>query len=191
MSHEATTDNPYTRGIAQFVANLQYDAIPQEVRSRIKLLMLDSFGCADLMQLRLKEGDELLLEAREIARAAERGAALTRQLLLFSLRQSVEPLLVDVHEVLRGFDSMLQRIAGEITLRLHTSGPSPKVRLEPGQLEQVKPVCGKFARSMASVRMAAAAREPCDPIFGMPIISTARPSEWASSGKGASEKSMP
>jgi 2-methylcitrate dehydratase PrpD len=46
MSHEATTDNPYTRGIAQFVANLQYDAIPQEVRSRIKLLMLDSLGCA-------------------------------------------------------------------------------------------------------------------------------------------------
>jgi signal transduction histidine kinase len=32
---------------------------------------------------------------------------------------------------------MLQRIAGEITLRLHTSGPTPRVRLEPGQLEQV------------------------------------------------------
>lgn len=46
MSHEATNDNPYTRGIAEFVANLRYEAIPQEVRDRIKLLMLDSFGCA-------------------------------------------------------------------------------------------------------------------------------------------------
>jgi len=46
MSHEATTDNPYTRGIAQFVSGLKYEAIPQEVRSRIKLLMLDSLGCA-------------------------------------------------------------------------------------------------------------------------------------------------
>jgi aconitate decarboxylase len=46
MSHDATTGNPYTHGIAQFVANLRYEAIPQEVRTRIKLLMLDSFGCA-------------------------------------------------------------------------------------------------------------------------------------------------
>lgn len=46
MSHDASTDNPYTRGIAQFVSGLQYDAIPPAVRQRIKLLMLDSFGCA-------------------------------------------------------------------------------------------------------------------------------------------------
>jgi 2-methylcitrate dehydratase PrpD len=46
MSQEATTDNPYTRGIAQFVAELRYDAVPREVRERIKLLMLDAFGCA-------------------------------------------------------------------------------------------------------------------------------------------------
>jgi aconitate decarboxylase len=46
MSHEASRDNPYTRGIAEFVAHLRYDAIPAEVRHRIKLLMLDSLGCA-------------------------------------------------------------------------------------------------------------------------------------------------
>jgi len=46
MSHEATTDNPYTRGIAEFVSTLRYEAIPDDVKSRIKLLMLDSLGCA-------------------------------------------------------------------------------------------------------------------------------------------------
>ncbi len=46
MSHESTTDNPYTRGIAEFVSSLKYEAIPEEVRHRLKLLMLDSFGCA-------------------------------------------------------------------------------------------------------------------------------------------------
>ena len=46
MSHEATTGNPCTRGIAEFVSGLKYDAIPEEVRNRIKLLMLDSLGCA-------------------------------------------------------------------------------------------------------------------------------------------------
>jgi 2-methylcitrate dehydratase PrpD len=46
MVHEATTDNPYTRGIAGFVSGLRYEAIPEDVRHRIKLLMLDSLGCA-------------------------------------------------------------------------------------------------------------------------------------------------
>ena len=42
----STLDNPYTGGTARFVSGLQYDAIPTEVRERIKLLMLDSLGCA-------------------------------------------------------------------------------------------------------------------------------------------------
>jgi 2-methylcitrate dehydratase PrpD len=46
VSHEATSNNPYTRGIAEFVSNLKYEAIPEEVRHRLKLLMLDSLGCA-------------------------------------------------------------------------------------------------------------------------------------------------
>lgn len=40
------SDNPHTRAIAQFVSGLTYDAIPAEVRDRIKLLVLDSLGCA-------------------------------------------------------------------------------------------------------------------------------------------------
>jgi aconitate decarboxylase len=46
MAHEAGTDNRYTRGIAEFVSGLRYEAIPQTVIDRIKLLMLDSLGCA-------------------------------------------------------------------------------------------------------------------------------------------------
>lgn len=46
MTHASTTDNPYTQGIARFVSGLRYEAIPQAVRERIKLLMLDSLGCA-------------------------------------------------------------------------------------------------------------------------------------------------
>lgn len=46
MTHEAASDNPYTRGMAEFVSGLRYEAIPDEVKSRIKLLMLDSLGCA-------------------------------------------------------------------------------------------------------------------------------------------------
>jgi 2-methylcitrate dehydratase PrpD len=46
MSDATLSDNRYTRGIASFVSGLRYDSIPPEVLTRIKLLMLDSIGCA-------------------------------------------------------------------------------------------------------------------------------------------------
>jgi aconitate decarboxylase len=46
MAKQSTSDNPYTRGMAAFVSGLTYDKIPEEVRHRNKLLMLDSLGCA-------------------------------------------------------------------------------------------------------------------------------------------------
>ena len=39
------TENPATRGVAEFVANLQYEQIPEEVRHRAKRLILDALGC--------------------------------------------------------------------------------------------------------------------------------------------------
>ena len=38
--------NPYTRGLAEFIAGLRYEQIPPEVRERLKLLILDALGCA-------------------------------------------------------------------------------------------------------------------------------------------------
>ncbi|MBO0752480.1 MAG: MmgE/PrpD family protein, partial [Bradyrhizobiaceae bacterium] len=46
MSGRDHGDNPYTHGLAAFVAGLAYERIPAAVIARIKLLMLDSFGCA-------------------------------------------------------------------------------------------------------------------------------------------------
>jgi aconitate decarboxylase len=46
LADKTVRDNPDTLGIASFVANLRYEQIPGEVIERIKLLMLDSLGCA-------------------------------------------------------------------------------------------------------------------------------------------------
>jgi 2-methylcitrate dehydratase PrpD len=46
MAHDGQGENRYTRRIAEFVSGLSYERIPEEVRTRIKLLMLDSLGCA-------------------------------------------------------------------------------------------------------------------------------------------------
>src|SRR5258706_10415578 len=39
-------NNVYTRGLAAYIAGLQYEAIPAEVREGLKLLILDALGCA-------------------------------------------------------------------------------------------------------------------------------------------------
>ncbi len=41
-----SSNNPHTRAIAQFVSQLRYEDIPDDVITRIKLLILDSLGCA-------------------------------------------------------------------------------------------------------------------------------------------------
>ena len=46
MAKHVGADNAHTRKIAQFVSTLSYERVPQQVRERIKLLMLDSLGCA-------------------------------------------------------------------------------------------------------------------------------------------------
>ena len=43
---EPVAGNPYTQGMAAFVSGLRYEHIPGEVLDRIKLLILDSLGCA-------------------------------------------------------------------------------------------------------------------------------------------------
>jgi 2-methylcitrate dehydratase PrpD len=46
MAEHSGTDNVHTRKIAEFVAGVRYEQIPADVRERLKLLILDSLGCA-------------------------------------------------------------------------------------------------------------------------------------------------
>jgi signal transduction histidine kinase len=76
--------------------------------------------------------------AEQIARAADRAASLTGQLLAFSRKQVLRPQLIDLNEIVDGMATMLSRMLGEDVL-LSTSldpqlGPT---RADPTQLEQV------------------------------------------------------
>jgi two-component system cell cycle sensor histidine kinase/response regulator CckA len=75
---------------------------------------------------------------RQIRAAAERAANLTRQLLLFSRRQVMQPRNLDLNEAVTSLAKMLQRIIGEdVRLELHLH-PGPLVaRADAGMLDQV------------------------------------------------------
>jgi two-component system cell cycle sensor histidine kinase/response regulator CckA len=94
-------------------------------------------GCSDLLTLRLQAGDPARDDAEEIRKAAERGAALTKQLLAFSRGQPLKAQLVDVNELVERLQTMLQRVATDrIHVRVRTSGTVVRAHVEPGQLEQ-------------------------------------------------------
>ncbi len=77
-------------------------------------------------------------ELREIHRVGERAALLTRQLLAFSRRQLVEPVVFDLNELVLEMATMLGRLLGEhIQLRTHLSPDAGSVRADRGQIEQV------------------------------------------------------
>jgi len=90
------------------------------------------------MELELHEDDPARAEATEIRKAAERGAALTHQLLAFARSQALTPQVIDLDAAVPRTLTMLQRLAGnDIAIRIQTAKTPTLVKVEPGQLEQV------------------------------------------------------
>ena len=77
-------------------------------------------------------------DVEEIQRAGDRAAQLTRQLLMFSRQQVVEPKVLDVNEVIGNMDRMLSRALGEqIELAFLPEAELGHVRADRGSVEQV------------------------------------------------------
>jgi two-component system, cell cycle sensor histidine kinase and response regulator CckA len=95
-------------------------------------------GHAQVLQDDLTDPCEVAEGLREIVRAAERSAALTRQLLAFSRRQVLVPKPTDLNAVVSGMLKLLRRLIGE-HIRIETYlAPDPGVvHVDPGQMEQV------------------------------------------------------
>ncbi len=77
-------------------------------------------------------------DVEEIGRAADRAAALTRQLLMFSRREVVKPEVLDVGSLLRDLERLLNRTLSErIALRITVGPDLLPVLADRAQLEQV------------------------------------------------------
>ena len=77
-------------------------------------------------------------DLEEIQSAAQRAAALTRQLLAFGRRQLLDAQFIDLNEVIGGLEKMLRRVlSAEITLRIVPADGLGAIHADPGQIEQV------------------------------------------------------
>jgi PAS domain S-box-containing protein len=95
-------------------------------------------GEVELLIADLAPTSEFFTPLDEVRKAANRAAILTRQLLAFSRRQIIEPVVFDLNDLVKDMNKMLVRLIGEdieVTTRL-SKNPS-FVRADRGQIEQV------------------------------------------------------
>jgi PAS domain S-box-containing protein len=95
-------------------------------------------GYSNLVLEDLPDDDAHRADIEEVRDAGMRGAALTRQLLMFSRPQVAERQVLDINEIIAGVRKMLERIIGEdIVIETRLSPDVGRVRMDPGHLEQI------------------------------------------------------
>ncbi|MEO6120294.1 MAG: response regulator [Terriglobales bacterium] len=95
-------------------------------------------GYSELMLFRSQLSDTDRIKVERISEAGETAASLTRQLLAFSRQQLIQPVRLDLNEVVTRFDGVLRRLLKEdvqVVISLQPElGP---IKADRGQIEQV------------------------------------------------------
>jgi PAS domain S-box-containing protein len=100
------------------------------------LNVIMGYGCMVLDKMELDSPSREQMQ--EILSAAERASNLTRQLLVFSRKQTVDVKPVDLNEIITGIQKMLGRVIGEnIDLHVDLTERRLTVLADTGQMEQV------------------------------------------------------
>jgi two-component system cell cycle sensor histidine kinase/response regulator CckA len=95
-------------------------------------------GFTELVLDQLEQNDPFRADLEQVTRAANRAAMLICQLLAFSRKQVLQPVVMDLDGVISDMEKMLRRLIGEnITLHTALSPDLGQVMADPGQIEQV------------------------------------------------------
>jgi PAS domain S-box-containing protein len=95
-------------------------------------------GYSDLMLEQTSLDHEFRNKLETIRAAAERAAGLTRQLLIFSRKQAVQPVVLDVNDVVKDLDKMLRRLIDEnIEMTVVPGKQTGRIRADSGYVGQV------------------------------------------------------
>lgn len=95
-------------------------------------------GYSALALQRLGRDHPIAAYLNEIERAGNRAADLTRQLLAFGRKQLLQPLSLNLNDIVIDMSKMLTRLIGEsITFETKLSPDLKRITVDPGQVEQV------------------------------------------------------
>jgi len=101
------------------------------------ILMVIS-GYSSVLTDALASEPKLRGHVEQIQKAGERAASLTRQLLAFSRKQTIQPTPLNLNNVVTGIEKLLHRVIGEnIVISTHLALDLGTVMADAGQIEQV------------------------------------------------------
>jgi two-component system cell cycle sensor histidine kinase/response regulator CckA len=101
-------------------------------------LLTAMIGFCDLLLMRHPAGDPSFADIMQIKQNANRAANLVRQLLAFSRRQTLQPKMLDMTDVLAELSNLIRRLIGEnIQMQIQHGRDLGLVKADQGQLEQV------------------------------------------------------
>lgn len=99
-------------------------------------LLMVITGNLQMLEDASQDRPEALELARQAASAAERGAMLTRKLLAFARKQTLNPRAFDLNQMVRDVRDLIQRTLGEeITVRAVLDASLPLLLADPAQVE--------------------------------------------------------
>ncbi|SMO36629.1 ATP-binding protein [Paracoccus laeviglucosivorans] len=126
---------------AQFVQSQKMQAIGQlagGIAHDFNNLLTAITGHCDLLMLRHDKSDPDYADLDQIGQNANRAAALVRQLLAFSRKQTLKPQIMDLRDTLSDLTHLLNRLVGERVALTFDHDPSLRmIRADRRQLEQV------------------------------------------------------
>lgn len=95
-------------------------------------------GYSDLLLMSGKLDEYADKRIREIRKAGERASGLTRQLLAFSRKQTLDQVVLNINLLMTDLEKMLRRLIGEdIELKCVLNPEVARIKADPGQIEQV------------------------------------------------------
>ena len=126
---------------AKFVQSQKMQAIGQlagGIAHDFNNLLTAITGHCDLLMLRRDKTDPDYDDLHQISQNANRAAALVKQLLAFSRKQTLKPQIIDLRDTLSDLTHLLNRLVGERIVLTFTNDPSLRpIRADRRQLEQV------------------------------------------------------
>lgn len=126
---------------AQFVQSQKMQAIGQlagGIAHDFNNLLTAITGHCDLLMLRHDKADPDYADLDQISQNANRAAALVRQLLAFSRKQTLKPQIMDLRDTLSDLTHLLNRLVGERVVLTFDHDPQLRmIRADRRQLEQV------------------------------------------------------
>ena len=126
---------------AQFIEAQKMEVIGQlagGVAHDFNNILAVIIGYSDLMMQEIGSDDLLSKHIGEIRHASDRAAGLTRQLLVFSRKQTVQTIVLDLNEVVKDLDKMLRRLIDEnIEMAVGPGKKIGRIKADAGYVGQV------------------------------------------------------